>query len=372
VAYQKLTPHVLRILNNAIIGGLDEDLGHAINMLSRILARLEKVDDTLLVYFPIICYIWLDRPDPSALKMNISSMPEEIQTILTTDIAVFGYPINEYTQIIGCFLNYIQKCGTTFLDANDFFGTPFVTLIMNIVKNIGEACMQPSKTQYATRRTPNVYRNSFDDTPLVFILKVIIGLVENNRGRLDAWMPQIIAMVVELCTLPTRTGYFKKFLNQVIGVFFWYDPQKVLQYIASSCGGKTDANGHPMTGEQVMKKIVNDFRNSIPDWTKDYEKGRMLWGMCGLVGLSRGELNELFNFQEFMGRLGQLSKEIIEYRESDNTTAEEDRCEVMGGGGDWAGTDGGVFSWFQAEKIKAGAKNAKEQARKMDCLRQGM
>lgn len=165
MAYQKLTPHVLRILNNAIIGGLDEDLGHAINMLSRILARLEKVDDTLLVYFPIICYIWLDRPDPSTLKMNISSMPEEIQTILTTDIAVFGYPINEYTQIIGCFLNYIQKCGSTFLDANDFFGTPFVTLIMNIVRNIGLACMQPSKTQYATRRTPNVYRNSFDDTP---------------------------------------------------------------------------------------------------------------------------------------------------------------------------------------------------------------
>jgi hypothetical protein len=185
-------------------------------------------------------------------------------------------------------------------------------------------------------------------------------------------MPQIIAMVVELCTLPTRTGYFKKFLNQVISIFFWYDPQKTLQFIASSCGGKPDPlTGSTMSGEQTMKKIVSDFKNSITDWTKDYEKGRMLWGLCGLIGLSRGELNELFNFEEFMGRCGQLSREIVEYREMDGATAEEDACEVLGGGGE-GGLGGSVFSWFQSEKIRSGERESKEKARKMDCLRQGM
>ena len=84
-------------------------------MLSKVLYKIPTVPDTLLAYYPILCYIWTGKPHSSNLKMDISGLDQGIQSILLAENNVlFNGEEMEDFNLVGCVLNYIKKCGDSF------------------------------------------------------------------------------------------------------------------------------------------------------------------------------------------------------------------------------------------------------------------
>lgn len=95
-SYTNLSGIVSGLISSAILNEKDQDLEYIVPMLSKILYKIPFIPDNLLVYYPILCYLWCGKPDPSGLKVDISSLDQGVQAIiLSTKNPLFNTPEND-------------------------------------------------------------------------------------------------------------------------------------------------------------------------------------------------------------------------------------------------------------------------------------
>lgn len=78
-SYKQLAPKIANLLNVSLIEGREDDIRVTISMLCRVIYKLDAVPDKLLLYYPLLCYIWLGKPD-KLLQMNPANFGEQINT----------------------------------------------------------------------------------------------------------------------------------------------------------------------------------------------------------------------------------------------------------------------------------------------------
>lgn len=110
-------------------------------------------------------------------------------------------------------MNFISKAGQHFLSARDIFGFSYIELLFKIIKKLGEDCL-----------------DSPEDYNLCLSIRLIICLIENNRGYIDQLLPKIL-MISQQLMENERTDSLKSCLIQVTCMMFWYNPSMTISLL---------------------------------------------------------------------------------------------------------------------------------------------
>jgi len=246
----KITPTLLRIFDNALMEETTETLEKCSGFLNILLYSNSSIDDHLLLYYPILCYIVIGKPTVK-LQKNIDSLPSTIQVILQKS-PLFGQGYVFFEEVLGCFLNFIAKGKGVIIEQTDFFGIGFVDLLLEIIKKLGNECI-----------------GSEDDYNLCLSIRLLIGLIENNRGQIDHLIPKILDINSELMRIE-RGGNLKSLLIQVVCLMFWYNPSMAIQLL---------------TERDYLSGILKVWFGNVQIFTNVLEKERELYGIAGLISL---------------------------------------------------------------------------------------
>ena len=158
----------------------------------------------------------------------------------------------ELSDMIGCFLNYISKMGENFLTASDVFGIPFTELLLEMIRNLGTGCLE-----------------SCSDTDLCLSLRLLIGLIENLKGKIDEILPIILDISTELMK-QNRTDGLKRALLQVVCMMFWYNPSLTMNLL---------------NDRGITEDLFKAWFGNVDQLRSDYELERELYGIAGLLTL---------------------------------------------------------------------------------------
>ena len=70
--YVKILPKFTQLINTVLIAGKEDDVRLSISILCRLIYMLDKIPDELLLYYPLLCYIWLDRPTTNLQMYSVA------------------------------------------------------------------------------------------------------------------------------------------------------------------------------------------------------------------------------------------------------------------------------------------------------------
>jgi hypothetical protein len=287
-------------------------------------------------------------------SLDITKLDPPIQAILTAQgLQVFS-PDNDATfNIVGCVLNYIKKCGDQFLTTCDFYGNNFVGLLFEVLKAVAQRCYAAPKPQKSSAKIfLDRPKSIVDDMDLLLVLRCFIGLIENNKSKIDAWIPPLIKFSIELMAIPQKTGYLEKFLIQVFAMLIWYDPRLTISYLKTS----------PDLPPNSFKSTFDKFFASLQNFCNDYEKERILYSLSALLSLTKPEISEIITFSSLIQGSLSIVKEIIDLRQRNllqpkkaNASEENSKSsnEEVGG----VMKQGNVFDWYQSNLKKMEGKD---------------
>lgn len=276
--FKELSPIILSLLNETIMATDFICLEKCLGMLNQILYRSSKLDEIQIFYFPVLCYLIIGKPNKQ-YKSDITVFPEELQAILSKLSHKSEWAL-DLSSLIGCFLNYMQKLGRSFLSNSDFFGTPFIDLIFQVVKKIGEECMQTG-----------VYSN------LLYSMRLLIGLLENFRGDIDSHIPDMLSIVKELIRLSNslpeesiRHNDLKSMVLQLMSILFWYSPEKLMGFCRE---------------QKCLELLMKEFFTYIKNFESENERERELYLITSLLSLDSKSFPDFLSCEA-------LLKEVLE------------------------------------------------------------
>jgi hypothetical protein len=287
-------------------------------------------------------------------SLDITKLDPPIQAILTAQgLQVFS-PENDATfNIVGCVLNYIKKCGDQFLTSSDFYGNNFVGLLFEVLKVVAQRCYAPTKPQKSpTKIFTDRPKSIVDDMDLLLVLRCFVGLIENNKSKIDAWIPPLIKFSIELMAVPQKTGYLEKFLIQVFAMLIYYNPRLTINYLKTS----------PDLPPGSLNSTFSKFFLSLPTFSNDYEKERILYSLSALLSLTKPEICEIISFESLIKGSLTIVKEILDLRQRNllqnkkaNKSDENSQASDQEGGG--VMKKGNVFDWYQSNLKKMEGKD---------------
>lgn len=250
--YRAVSDKIFEVINVTILSDDDIAFGKCLSLLNVILYKCESLDNQLVFYFPMMCYLILGKPS-LPLQMDISGFSDQIQTVIN-NVNTKKEWINDLSVTVGCFLNYMKKCGTNFLTGKDMYGIPFMDLIFGVIKRIGEESLR-------TNRFGN----------LIYSLRIIIGLLENFRDQIDGDLEKILAIVRELLTNCSKgQDELKSMLLQVIAMMFWYNPVTAVNL---------------MRANHFLDELLEVWFGNLKLFASEHEKERELYGIAALLSL---------------------------------------------------------------------------------------
>jgi len=290
-----IIPMVLDVLDSCFLEGDLDSLEDSLGFLNVILYRAPVLNDRLIFYYPILCYIVVGKPTTQPI-CNISALPTSIQKILSS-CNLFGNGFEYFDVSMGCFMNFVGKTGTSFLESNDFFGVPFIDLLFEMIRKLGSDCL-----------------DSDDDYNLCLSIRLIIALIENFRGKIDHLIPKIIDINSELMKTD-RTSNLKSILIQVVCMMFWYNPNLALKLL---------------TQKSFLNGILEAWFSNVSVFTNDFEKERELYGICGLLSLQFNQFPQGLRLEAVAKEVIKVSSEIIKIRENTFKLDEADEVDTSG------------------------------------------
>ena len=279
--YSKCITPILNILNIAILENDDVDFHSILALLNLLVYKNEKIGDTLVFYFPILCYLILGKPNNS-LNMDITTFPDQMQDVLQqvrrrADIA-------DHVEVLtACLMNYFQKCDDIFLQVNDFYGTSFIDLTFMVVKQFGQVSLD-SRYDYC----------------LQYALKLLTGLLENFRGKIDNQLEKILGIVHELLQMSDRTNTMISWILSVISAAIVYNPVMTLTIL-----NKSQPN-----------HIVTWFEH-VHLLTSEQEKERKLFALTEFLLADSSLLPSGFKMDALMDEIYKTSDKLIESKKYD-------------------------------------------------------
>lgn len=146
-----------------------------------------------------------------------------------------------------------------------------------------------------------------DDMDMLLVLRCLLGLVENNQGKIDQYFGTLIQLTTELMKMGERTAMLKKFLCQIFSVYLWYSPQKTFDHLNQS---------------NILGNVFSLWIEKIPEFSNDYEKERILYGLSSLLALKKNEMPNCVNIPQIMKLAAKISNEIVKLRTQDDTATD--------------------------------------------------
>ena len=249
--YQQVAPKVLELLNLSLLSASPYSVEKCLSFLNIVLYKSTGLSDDLVFYYPILTYLITGVPKEKELKLDVSKISETYQQILRV-IPAFEKEEVAFEYMIGCFLNYISKMGAAFLTAVDIYGQNFVDLLFELIRKIGSGSL-----------ISNV------DLDLCFALRLVIGFIENFRGKIDHAIPKIMDLLIELMK-EKRTQSLKRMLLQVVCMMFWYNPHLAMKILVE---------------RNLVQETLQAWFGNIQSFSSNLEKERELYGLAGLISL---------------------------------------------------------------------------------------
>lgn len=212
--YRDCIDPILKILNMTILERDEVDFQNSLTLLNLLLYKNDQLNDNLTFYFPILCYFVIGRPS-GQVQMDISGFNEQFQEVLEKVDSKSEW-FEDVGMITACMLNFLQKCGDSFLEAKDFFGVSFVDLTFKVVQEL----IQKSLDQMHVHC-------------LQFGVKLLNGFLENFRHKVDGHMETIVGMVDELLRMDAKSNTTIGWLLSTVSVALWYNPELAFKVFAT-------------------------------------------------------------------------------------------------------------------------------------------
>lgn len=290
----------LCMIADVILETNNELLIKSLSLLNFILYKETQLNDAMKFFYPVLCYILLDRPNTELLQ-SASLLPESFYKVLS-DIDLPSLSENVIANSLGCFLNYIAKMGAEFYASNDYYGIPFVDLLFNMmVKIIREALTGPS------------------DTDIIFMLRIVIGLLENGKNRIDSSkLGQFLDMVLNL-TEVGRTDTLKENILQTVSMFIWFSPTDAIEYLRRN---------------EKLEEFYKVLFQAMGSFTDEKAKERTIYGLVALLELPPDQakvdhIKQSMNLGLIMTGIVKSAQELTELRiEAENPKKEKPGEEI--------------------------------------------
>lgn len=275
---------ILKILNITILENDEVDFQNALTLLNLLVYKNNQIDDTLAFYFPIMCYFIIGRPSGN-MTMDISNFNEQLQDVLAQ---VNSKPqwYEDVGMITACMMNFFQKCGDSFLQMNDCFGNNFVDLTFKVVQELIQQSL-----------------NQMNAHCLQFGVKLLIGLMENFRGKIDDRMGTILGMVGELLDINTNTNTIIGWLLSVVSVALWYNPE--------------------LTFKVANQRTIEGWFESFNLMTSEQDRERKLSALSHILLARSDTLPNFIRMGPLMNEIFKTSSLLVEAKKCDNDQDED-------------------------------------------------
>ena len=100
-----------------------------------------------------------------------------------------------------------------------------------------------------------------------------------------------------------RTEMLKKFLCQIFSIFLWYSPLKTFNCLNQN---------------NILGNVMLIWLQKIPEFSADYEKERLLYGLSSIISLNKNQIPECVNIPQIMKFAAKLSSDIVNLRVNQN------------------------------------------------------
>lgn len=279
--YMEVGAFILQIFNSTILSCDDVCFDKCLGLLNLLLYKAKTLNDQLLFYFPLICYLIIGKPSGQPIT-NISNFPEELQEVILK-VNTKRRWFESLSSVVGCFLNFMQKCGPDFLQGSDFYGNSFTDLLFMVIRKIGEECM--STKQYGN---------------LLFSLRIIMGLLENFRGKVDGLLLSILQIVRELLSESQgNRNSLRSVILQVVAMMLWYNPRFTVDMLRS---------------QNYFDELIAVWFEHLAQFETEHEKERELYGIVALISLPFGTLPKELQMGAVMREVLQVSRQLLELK----------------------------------------------------------
>lgn len=281
--YVEVSPDILRVFNSTILNCDDVSFDKCLALLNLLLYKANQLNDQLIFYFPLICYLIIGKPQGQP-NVDINTFPEELQEVIAK-VNTKRRWFENLSVVVGCFLNFMQKCGPDFLVGNDFYGNSFVELLFHVVRRIGDECMK-------TKNFGN----------LLYSLRIIMGLLENFRGKVDNHLAGILQIVKELLgECQGNKDSLKSMVLQVVAMMLWYNPTLTVDLLRS---------------QNYFEELLTVWFDHLAQFESEHEKERELYGIVALLSLPDGTLPHQLSIGAVMREILQASQHLLILRKS--------------------------------------------------------
>ena len=241
----------LRMVCDIVLEGNGELFTKSLSLLNFVLFKAESLTDAMLFFFPVLCYMLNPKPR-GQLSQAAAVLPENFLKVLT-ECNLGALSEGLVTSSLGCFLNYTCKMGASFFTAVDYHGVLFVDLYFDtVVLVIKNALSGPS------------------DTDIVFMLRIIVGLLEQSKGRFE--VPRLhlfLEMVLNLCEFK-RSDSLSLHILQTVSMFIWHSPAAIV---------------HELKKANRLESFYSALLAKINGFAEEQAKERILYGFAGLLEL---------------------------------------------------------------------------------------
>lgn len=280
--YQRVAPSILGIFNSAILDCNDVSFSKCIGLLNMIIYKSQRLNKELMFYFPLLCYLIIGKPK-TQLKEDISNFPEELQRVIA-EVNTQREWFENLNIVVACFLNYMQKMGPDFLNQNDLYGTPYIDLVFSVVQRIGSNIL-------------NLKNREFEN--LNHSLRILIGIMENFRGKVNHYLPLILEIVQSLLKESQGAETLKSMVLQVIAIMLWYDPVFTAEMLIS---------------QNYFNELLEVWFGGISHFRSEFEKERELYGIAALLSLPQNLFPPKLGLSAVMNEVVNVSRQILEFR----------------------------------------------------------
>ena len=178
----------------------------SLSLLNQLLYLSPQLEDSLLFYYPVLCYLVLGRPDSSP-TVDPALVPPGLRQVLQSLGTQPSALLDGFGSVTPCFLNFVAKVGGAFLTHCDLYGIAFVDLLFEVVRRVGMQYLQS--------------RNEYD---LIYSLRIVNCLLENFQNKLGELFGRFGGLVFDLLSLEEPSNVLLTACLTTVSVMLWYSP----------------------------------------------------------------------------------------------------------------------------------------------------
>lgn len=292
--YRKCINPILEILNTSILVNDQVDFHSAIALLNLLVYKNEKIQEILVFYFPILCYLIVGKPNKN-LQMDVSAFPDQMQEVLSRMEKRIDF--SEDVEIMtACMLNFFQKTGDQFLNGVDFYGESFIDLVFEVAKTLGQEGLDAGRSHC-----------------LQYALKLLAGLLENFKGKVDNILERILNIVAELLNQPEKSNASVGWCESLLCSAIWYNAEMTIRFLKE-------------------RDLVQGWFESLILLTSEQDKERKIYALTEFLVLPQNLRPANLNLKSMIQEIFVTCEKVVESKKYDL----EDKDDYESGGSEYS------------------------------------